>query len=42
MAKEVNPYLAKERAKCTFDVEEFTNFFDGGKENTEKRRRIGK
>lgn len=38
----INEDLAKERLKCNFDLEEVTNILDGGKENTIKRRKIGK
>lgn len=38
----VNEDLVKERLKCDFDLEEVTNILDGGKENTIKRRKIGK
>ena len=30
--------LEEERKGCPFDVEELTNFLDGGKERTERRR----
>ncbi|XP_052748854.1 probable peroxisomal acyl-coenzyme A oxidase 1 [Galleria mellonella] len=36
----VNKDLASERAKCEFNVEELTNYLDGGRENTARRRRI--
>lgn len=32
--------LRRERAQCSFDVEELTNIFDGGKELTARRREI--
>ncbi|XP_052748855.1 probable peroxisomal acyl-coenzyme A oxidase 1 [Galleria mellonella] len=36
----VNKDLASERAKCEFNVEELTNYLDGGRENTARRRRM--
>ena len=36
----INPDLAKERENCPFDLEEVTNLLDGGKEETENRRRF--
>ena len=33
--------LRRERAHCSFDVEELTNLFDGGKKVTARRREIG-
>ena len=33
--------LRRERAQCSFDVEELTNIFDGGKGVTARRREIG-
>ncbi|CAG9581086.1 unnamed protein product [Danaus chrysippus] len=36
----INPDLALERQKCTFDIEEIINIFDGGKEKTSQRRKI--
>lgn len=37
----VNKDLKNEREKCTFNVEEFTNFLDGGVKNTLNRRKLG-
>lgn len=37
----VNEDLQKERNKCDFNVEELTNFLDGGVDETKKRKRIG-
>jgi acyl-CoA oxidase len=37
----VNADLLKEREKCTFDVEELTNFLDGGVKQTLHRRKLG-
>lgn len=37
----VNPDLAKERMKCTFKTTEFTNWWYGGQELVERRRKIG-
>lgn len=34
----INPDLARERSKCTFNVEELTTFIDGSSENTKTRR----
>lgn len=39
---QINEDLIKERAKCNFDVSEVTHILDGGKENTLKRKKIGK
>ena len=36
----VNPDLAKERENCPFSLEEVTNLLDGGKEETENRRKF--
>ena len=36
----VNPDLAKERENCPFVLEEVTNLLDGGKEETENRRKF--
>ena len=36
----VNPDLAEERENCPFDLEEVTNLLDGGKEETENRRKF--
>ena len=36
----VNPDLAKERENCPFELEEVTNLLDGGKEETETRRKF--
>lgn len=37
----VNTDLQKERDTCTFNIEELTNYLDGGVNNTEQRRKIG-
>lgn len=37
----VNPILAKERAKATFDPEQITFLLDGGDFITKKRRDMG-
>lgn len=37
----INEDLRVERLKCTFNIEELTNLFDGGRENTSKRRKFG-
>lgn len=37
----INGDLRKERTTCTFDVEELTNFLDGGVEITDKKRKLG-
>lgn len=42
MMVKVNEDLQKERNKCDFNVEELTNFLDGGVNETEKRKKIGK
>ncbi|XP_050423855.1 probable peroxisomal acyl-coenzyme A oxidase 1 [Adelges cooleyi] len=36
----INEDLLAERSKCTFNVEELTNFFDGGVSETESRRKM--
>lgn len=41
MKHTVNMDLQKERAKCTFNIEELTNYLDGGVDMTSNRRRIG-
>lgn len=33
--------LRQERAQCSFNIEELTNLFDGGKEITARRRELG-
>lgn len=38
----VNTDLAKERANASFDVENLTNFIDGGVEGTKRRRYLRK
>lgn len=38
----INDDLLKERAKCTFNVEELTTFMDGGPQKTKERRDSGK
>lgn len=38
----VNIDLQNERNKCTFNVEELTNFLDEGPQNTKYRRELGK
>lgn len=38
---EMNPDLARERSKASFNVEELTNLLDGGKDKTERRRYLG-
>lgn len=43
MAKQtINEDLLKERSTCTFNLEELTNFIDGGVKKTEKRRKLGR
>lgn len=41
MKHTVNVDLQKEREKCTFNVEELTNFLDGGAKKTLSRRKLG-
>jgi hypothetical protein len=41
MKQKVNPDIAKERNKCSFNKEELTWLFDGGKEKTAVRRKLG-
>lgn len=38
---EVNPDLAMERAKCSFNILEVTHIIDGGEQNTLQRKKIG-
>lgn len=38
----VNVDLQNERNKCDFNVEELTNYLDGGVIETEERRKLGK
>ncbi|XP_026319545.1 probable peroxisomal acyl-coenzyme A oxidase 1 [Hyposmocoma kahamanoa] len=40
MMVKINEDLQRERNKCNFNVEELTNFIDGGVHETEKRRKI--
>lgn len=37
----VNEDIQRERNKCDFNVEELTNYLDGGVEVTRKRRELG-
>lgn len=36
--KKVNPDLQEERKKCTFNQEEFTNWYHGGAKKVEEKR----
>jgi hypothetical protein len=38
----VNPDIQEERKRVQFNVEEFTNWFYGGKENVDRKRSLGK
>lgn len=38
----VNPDLLKERSNCTFNVEEFAVWWNGGPEKLKEKREIGK
>ena len=40
--KTVNPDLVNERLKCSFDVDELSNFLRGGEENRKKAREVSK
>lgn len=40
--QDVNPDLDIERKTASFSVERLTNILDGGAENTEIRRKVGK
>lgn len=40
--KEVNKDLVKERKNATFEIIELTNFLDGNKEKTKRRKELGK
>lgn len=39
--KEVNKDLVKERKNATFEITELTNFLDGNKEKTDRRKELG-
>lgn len=39
--KEVNKDLVKERKNATFEIVELTNFLDGNKEKTNRRKELG-
>lgn len=39
--KEVNKDLVKERKNATFKIAELTNFLDGNKEKTDRRKELG-
>lgn len=39
--KEVNKDLVKERKNATFEILELTNFLDGNKEKTSRRKELG-
>lgn len=41
MKRTVNADLQREREKCTFNVEELTNFLDGDAKQTMIRRKLG-
>lgn len=41
VATKVNEDLQRERERCSFSVEELTNFLDGGANFTESRRNMG-
>lgn len=41
MKRTVNADLQREREKCTFNIEEFTNFLDGNAKTTQSRRELG-
>lgn len=41
MKHTVNVDLKKERERCTFNIEELTNFLDGGVNKTLDRRKLG-
>lgn len=38
----INPDLVREREKCTFRIEELTNYIDGSQEATAERHARGK
>lgn len=42
MDTKINEDLLKERKKCSFNVQELTNYLDGGADATENRRQLGK
>ena len=37
----INVDLQRERAKCTFNIEELTTFMDGGPQQTKERKESG-
>lgn len=39
--KEVNKDLVRERKNATFNIVELTNFLDGNKEKTNRRKELG-
>lgn len=39
--KTINPDLAKERQKCTFDIEEFSQYWYGDQNKLEEKRQRG-
>lgn len=39
--KAVNKDLVKERKNATFEIVELTNFLDGNKEKTNRRKELG-
>ena len=41
-ATKVNPDLAKEREKASFNTTELTYLLDGGQQKTERKRFLGK
>lgn len=42
MGQKINPDLQEERDKVSFDVDEFTNWYHGGKDKVEEKRFLGK
>lgn len=42
MSAKVNPDLQKERNKATFNTEEFTIWWSGGRKKYEERKALGK
>ena len=42
VSSKMNPDIQEERSKIQFNIEEFTNWYHGGKTNVEEKRFIGK
>lgn len=42
VSSKINPDIKEERDKIQFNIEEFTNWFHGGKEKVEEKQFLGK